>query len=55
MVNGLQDPGIGLRLAFLSEIAPLLEYLSVYQEKMDSWKYPSREEINMFEREQGLS
>ena len=36
MVNGLQDPGIGLRSAFLPEGAPLLEYLAVYQEKMDS-------------------
>ena len=32
MVNGLQDPGIGLRSAFLPEGAPLLEYLAVYQE-----------------------
>ena len=55
MVNGLQDPGIGLRSAFLPEGAPLLEYLAVYQEKMDSWKYPAREEVNMFERGRGLS
>ena len=53
--NGLQDPSIGLRSAFLPEGTPLLEYLAVYQEKMDSWKYPSREEINIFKRGRGLS
>ena len=55
MVNGLQDPQIGPRSAFLPEGAPLLEYLAVYQERMDAWKYPTREEVNLFERARGLS
>ena len=37
MVNGLQDPGIGTRSAFIPEGAPLLDYSAVYQERMDSW------------------
>ena len=32
-----------------------MEYLAVYQEKMDAWKYPTREEVNLFERARGLS
>ena len=55
MVNGLQDPQLGPRSAFLPEGAPLLEYLAVYQERMDAWKYPTREEVNLFERGRGLS
>jgi len=55
MVNGLQDPQVGPRPAFLPEGAPLLEYLAVYQERMDAWKYPTREEVNLFERARGLS
>ena len=55
MVNGLQDPQVGPRSAFLPEGAPLLEYLAVYQERMDAWKYPTREEVNLFERARGLS
>ena len=54
MVNGLQDPQLGPRSAFLPEGAPLLEYLAVYQERMDAWKYPKRQEINLFERGRGL-
>ena len=55
MVNGLQDPQLGPKSAFLPEGAPLLEYLAVYQERMDAWKYPTREEVNLFERGRGLS
>ena len=32
-----------------------MEYLAVYQEKMDAWKYPTCEEVNLFERARGLS
>ena len=32
-----------------------MEYLDVYQERMDAWKYPTREEINLFDRGRGLS
>ena len=55
MVNGLQDPKLGTRSAYLPEGAPLLEYLAVYQEGMDAWKYPTREEINLFQRSRGLA
>ena len=55
MVNGLQDPKLGTRSAFLPEGAPLLEYLAMYQEGMDAWKYPTREEVNLFQRSRGLS
>ena len=55
MVNGLQDPQLGPKSAFLPEGAPLLEYLAVYQERMDAWKYPTLEEVNLFERGRGLS
>ena len=40
---------------YFVEGAPLLEYLSVYQEAMDAWKYPTREEISDFRRNRGLS
>ena len=55
MVNGLQDPKLGTRSAYLPEGAPLLEFLAVYQEEMDAWKYPTREEINLFQRSRGLA
>jgi len=55
MVNGLQDPKLGARSAYLPEGAPLLEYLAVYQEGMDAWKYPTREEVNLFQRSRGLA
>ena len=32
-----------------------MEYLAVYQERMDAWKYPTRKEVNLFERGRGLS
>ena len=55
MVNGMQIPKIGTRSTFLPEGAPLLDYLAVYQEGMSAWKYPAREEVNMFERNRGLA
>ena len=41
--------------AFLPAGAPLIDFLAVYQEFMDSWKYPLRSEVEFCRRNWGLS
>ena len=55
MITGLNNTQLGSMSEFLPARAPLVDFLAVYQEFMDSWKYPLRSELEFCRRNRGLS
>ena len=53
--SGIQIPR-GIKFNdFLPAGAPLLDFLAVSMDKMECWQYPSKSEINSYQRNRGLS
>ena len=53
--SSLQCPQFAPMSEFLPEGAALIDYLSVSQERIDTWRYPPKEEISLHRRNRGLS
>ena len=55
IISGMQDPKLDTFRNLLPAGAPVLDFLSVYMEKSEDWKYPPRDTISYFQNERGLS
>ena len=53
--TGLNKPRYLLNQEFLPLGAPLLDFLVVETKKIDDWKYPKLEELELYQERRGLS